>query len=55
MFSEYGLMELKVGDLAPDFELMGVVGTKRTQFKLSENRGKKNIVLAFYPVDWSPV
>ncbi len=46
---------LNVGDLAPDFELPAVVGTARQKFKLSDLRGKKNVVLAFYPLDWTPV
>ena len=36
---------LKVGDLAPDFTL---IDTERKQVKLSDFRGKKNVVLAFY-------
>lgn len=36
---------------APDFELNA---TPDQKFSLSELRGK-NIVLAFYPADWSPV
>jgi len=46
---------LKAGELAPDFELAGVLGDKRRTFKLSEYRGKQNVVLAFYVLDWSPV
>jgi peroxiredoxin len=46
---------LKVGDQAPDFELPAVVGNIKQQFKLSDFRGKKNVVLAFYPADWTPV
>ncbi|MGA9364186.1 MAG: redoxin domain-containing protein [Bacteroidota bacterium] len=47
---------LKVGDLAPDFALP--YATKDTivfapPLKLSEEVGKQNIVLAFYPADWS--
>jgi cytochrome oxidase Cu insertion factor (SCO1/SenC/PrrC family) len=37
--------KLKVGDLAPDFEL---VDTTRKKVKLSDFKGKKNVVLAFY-------
>jgi peroxiredoxin len=44
---------LKVGDQAPDFELPGHRGTEK--FKLSDARGKKNVVLVFYPLDWTPV
>ena len=47
-------MPLKVGDNAPDFELAAVTGTQRHNFKLSSFRGKKNVVLAFYALDWSP-
>lgn len=36
---------LKVGDSAPDFELNDTSGAK---VKLSDFRGKKNVVLAFY-------
>ena len=44
---------LKVGDKAPDFELPGHRGEEK--FKLSSLRGKKNAVLVFYPLDWTPV
>jgi peroxiredoxin len=44
---------LKVGDPAPDFELSGHRGGEK--FKLSDQRGKKNVVLVFYPLDWTPV
>lgn len=46
---------LKVGDMAPDFELAGVNGDRRMTFRLSDCRGKKNVVLVFYVLDWSPV
>ena len=36
---------LKVGDVAPDFTL---IDTARKPVKLSDFRGKKNVVLAFY-------
>lgn len=44
---------VKVGDMAPDFELPAVLGDKRRKFKLSELRGQ-NVVLAFYVLDWTP-
>ncbi len=44
---------LKVGDQAPDFELPGHRGNEK--FRLSDLRGKKNVVLVFYPLDWTPV
>lgn len=46
---------LKVGEFAPDFEVPAVVGTEKINLKLSDYRGKKNVVLAFYPLDWTPV
>jgi peroxiredoxin len=44
---------LKVGDEAPDFTLPG--HRNNETFKLSDYRGKKNVVLVFYPLDWTPV
>jgi hypothetical protein len=39
---------LKVGDLAPDFKLQYFDGTDVKDVTLSDYRGKKNVVLAFY-------
>ena len=44
--------EIKVGDVAPDFTLED---QDKKPVTLSSFRGKKNVVLAFYPLDWSPV
>ena len=44
--------EIKVGDTAPDFTLKD---QDQKDVKLSDFRGKKNVVLAFYPLDWSSV
>jgi len=44
--------EIKLGDNAPDFTLKD---QDQKEVKLSDYRGKKNVVLAFYPLDWSPV
>jgi peroxiredoxin len=41
-----GKTHLKVGDSAPDFTLPSTAGQS---VKLSDFRGKKNVVLAFYP------
>lgn len=45
-------MALQPGDMAPDFTLPSTVGDKVT---LSDYRGKKSVVLLFYPLDFSPV
>jgi peroxiredoxin len=44
---------VRVGDVAPDFELPAVLGGKRQKFKLSDLRGQ-NVVLAFYVLNWTP-
>ena len=38
----------KLGDMAPDFTLKHFDGTDLKDVKLSDYRGKKNVVLAFY-------
>ncbi len=43
-------MALHVGDIAPDFTLKT---QDEKEWKLSEQKGK-NVVLLFYPLDWSP-
>lgn len=45
-------MTVVIGDPAPDFSLPAVSG--RT-VRLSEFRGKKNVVLSFVPAAWTPV
>jgi mycoredoxin-dependent peroxiredoxin len=50
-------MAIQVGADAPDFELPSnelVDGRPGKKIKLSDFRGKKNVVLAFYPLDFSP-
>jgi peroxiredoxin len=42
---------LKVGDFAPDFSLSS---TTKEKLSLSEYRGKKSIVVAFYGMDFTP-
>ena len=42
----------KVGDEAPDFTLKSHLDKDVT---LSQYRGKKNVVLAFYPLAFTPV
>ena len=45
------MTQLKPGDIAPDFTLPSTIGDKVT---LSHYRGKKNVLLLFYPLDFSP-
>lgn len=45
---------LKVGEMAPDFEVAAVIGSEKVTVNLSDYRGKKNVLLAFYPADWTP-
>lgn len=39
---------LKVGDMAPDFKLQYFDGNELKHVSLSDYRGKKNVVVAFY-------
>ncbi len=41
-------MKLQVGDAAPDFKLQYFDGKGLQDVHLSDYRGKKNVVLAFY-------
>jgi len=49
---------IEIGTEAPDFELpsneLTPEGKPGKKIKLSDFRGKKNVVLAFYPLDFSP-
>jgi len=45
-------MSIAVGQKAPDFMLPN---QDKKEVKLSDFAGKKNVVLMFYPLDWSPV
>ena len=52
--------KVEVGDEAPDFELTATgdgagKGSPHKKIKLSDYRGKKNVVLAFYPAAFTPV
>jgi len=40
---------LKVGDPAPDFTISGRMNTSGKDIKLSDFRGKKIVILAFFP------
>ena len=43
---------VEVGEKAPDFELPSTTGGK---IRLSDFAGKKNVILEFYVLDFSPV
>jgi cytochrome oxidase Cu insertion factor (SCO1/SenC/PrrC family) len=45
-------MALRSGQYAPDFTLENHLGDKT---RLSDFLGKKNVVLAFFPLAWTPV
>jgi peroxiredoxin (alkyl hydroperoxide reductase subunit C) len=45
---------LDVGNTAPEFELPALVAGIKQKFRLGDQRGKKHIVLAFYPFNWEP-
>ena len=46
-------MNAQVGKLAPDFKLMGLVGGTFKEIRLSDFKGKKKVVLLFYPADFT--
>ena len=45
-------MSIAVGQAAPEFTLKD---QSMGEVKLADFRGKKNVVIMFYPLDWSPV
>src|SRR4030088_25212 len=45
-------MSISVGQAAPDFVLKD---QSQKEVKLSDFAGKKNVVMVWYPLDWSPV
>jgi peroxiredoxin len=45
-------MAPKIGQMAPDFILPSQLDQK---IRLSDYWGKKNVVLAFFPLAWTPV
>ncbi len=54
------IWKLNVGDEAPDFELPATgegagKGGPKKKVKLSDYRGKKNVMLAFFPAAFTPV
>jgi peroxiredoxin len=45
---------LEAGARAPDFDLPACTGEEKHRLILSEFRGKKNILLAFHPLNFTP-
>ena len=45
-------MDIEVGVAAPDFELESHLGSR---VRLSEYRGRQNVLVAFFPLAWTPV
>lgn len=45
-------MALIKGQYAPDFTLKNQDGVES---RLSDYRGKRNVVLAFFPLAWTPI
>lgn len=45
-------IKVKVGEAAPDFELLSIEGKT---IRLSDFKGKNNVVLSFIPAAWTPV
>jgi len=41
-----------LGQVAPDFTLKS---QDERQIRLSDYRGKRNVVIAFFPLAWTPV
>ncbi len=54
------IWKIDVGDPAPDFELLATgetagKGQPQRRIRLSDYRGKKNVMIAFYPAAFTPV
>ena len=45
-------MNLKVGDRVPDLVLKNHLGDT---IRLGDYRGKRNVVVVFFPLAWTPV
>lgn len=47
-------VSLEMGDVAPDFDLPALIAGVKKRFRLSDEGGKNNVLLAFYPFNWEP-
>ena len=46
---------LQPGQIAPDFDVSACTGQEKHRLKLADYRGKSHVVLAFHPLNWTPV
>lgn len=46
---------LPVGQTAPDFDVPALIGGIKQRFRLRDHHGKSNVVIAFHPLNWTPV
>ena len=51
-YDKDGLTMIEIGKQAPDFELPSQLDGKK--FSLGQFKGQKNVMLVFYPLDWTP-
>jgi mycoredoxin-dependent peroxiredoxin len=51
--SEHPKTIVPEGETAPEFELPALIGGVKKLFRLKEALGERNIVLAFYPLNWN--
>ena len=47
-------MALAVGKQAPDFTLTAKTADGPQLISLADHKGKSNVLLLFYPLDWTP-
>ena len=47
-------MPLKIGDPAPEFDLRAIAGEEEIRVRSRDFLGKKNLLVTFHPLDWTP-
>ena len=45
---------LRIGDPAPEFDLPAVIGDKEMRVRSRDYVGKRNLIVTFHPLDWTP-
>ena len=53
--SEYPKTLVSAGETAPDFDLPVLIGGVKKRLRLKDELAHRNIVLAFYPLNWEAV